>query len=742
MSGMITNQTLTVMRANEQRRKEERQKAEQRKKERLGDLPLVPGTMLLRRQKTKQTPVELVRIGRAGKTLWVKREGDKNAFQIPVSEAEPLSVENLPQSAPIKEPPLQPAQKKSRKKTTDAPKTDAPTTALEIPPKTQPVHPCAPGAFFCNQTEINTRSQVIPAFYALYELDTLITSHKPESFSKEPRYPDNCQQRDYTNDPSERNKVEQIAKNLKPHIIITNDPTAANGAAMVTADGTVLGGNGRTMGLKLFAARASIQERALYVAYLKQAAPIFGLKAEDVDKFRFPVLVRVIDAPASECALYSNILNESLTQEVDFTTKTISLARQLQADDLAKIAGIFESSGLGTFAELMQSKNAVKQLVELFRRRSIINSQNIAQFLDPRTAMPSPLGRLNFERVLLGAILTKKELIDAAQNYTNAIIRALPVLVKAESFDKEYHLTPRIEEAIRLEAERRAADQNKTQFLTQTAIGREMVKDDVRIVWDALDSGQLGFKRFVEKFAKMAEEELSQDGFGFYGKRSPLEMLRLAAKDNNNGMSDYLSTTQSRPQSMNALRRLRVEYLPLSRVWREFFGSLEESFSMLIWGLPGQGKSSFILLLLQELQRHGRCLYLSTEETKAKIAHKANLMNVRSAFRGMDAEAISHNPLSAIHHFAGGKMYRFIVIDSISQMKLTQDQAQDLISRYPHCNFIFISHSNKDGRTYSGGKEIAHAVDVVLKVTEGVATTTKNRFGETAREFQIFPKKK
>jgi hypothetical protein len=33
-------------------------------------------------------------------------------------------------------------------------------------------------------------------------------------------------------------------------------------------------------------------------------------------------------------------------------------------------------------------------------------------------------------------------------------------------------------------------------------------------------------------------------------------------------------------------------------------------------------------------------------------------------------------------------------------------------------------------------------VDVVLNVNEGVATTTKNRFGETAREFTIFTKKK
>ncbi len=163
---------------------------------------------------------------------------------------------------------------------------------------------------------------------------------------------------------------------------------------------------------------------------------------------------------------------------------------------------------------------------------------------------------------------------------------------------------------------------------------------------------------------------------------------------------------------------------------------------MLIWGLPGQGKSSFILLFLQELQRHGRCLYLSTEETKAKIAHKANLLNVRSAFKGMDAETVKINPLAAIHYFAQSGMYRFIVIDSISQMKMTQEQAENLIAQYPKCNFIFISHSNKDGRTYAGAKEVAHAVDVVLTVNEGKAISKKNRFGETGREFTIFTQKR
>jgi hypothetical protein len=736
---MLMDLNITALRALKMREAEAQKKREQ-KAAQLADKPTPPKpgeTVKVQKKKTSHD-VEFVRFHADGKTAYVKTERAKRAFRVPVKELRPAAIaeEKTPEEMPATEPEKTP--EKPKKNT--AVKEETPK-AETTPPKIKPTSAkCAPGAFFCNQTEINTRSKAIPAYYAIYELDTLVTSHNPESFSKNPAYPENCQQRDYTDDASEKNKVEQIARNLKPQIVITNDPTAANGAPMVTPEGIVLGGNGRTMGLKLFAKRSSVQEQAAYRNYLKQSAHIFGLDEKELEGFRFPVLVRVVDAPMTECALYSNILNESLTQEVDFTTKTISLARQLQPEDLAKIAGIFEGSGLLTFAELMQSRRAVTQFIELLRKRNVINSQNIAQFLDPRSGMPSPLGRLNLERILLGAILTKKELIDAAQNYTNAIIRALPILVKLQSLDAKYNLIPKIEEAIKLEAERRVADQAKAQFLTQTAIGRDIVSEDVRIVWDALDAGQLAFKRFCEKYAKLVENE-SEDGFGFYEKRSALDMLRLAGKEQkDSGLNDkYL---EQQPKSMNVLRRMKVNYLSLTRVWRDFFGSLEESFSMLIWGLPGMGKSSFILLFLQELQRIGACLYLTTEETQAKIAHKAGVMNVRSTGYGMDALEIKTNPYQAIQYYAGSGKYQFIVVDSISEMKMTAEQAQYLINTFPHVNFTFISHSNKDGRAYAGAKEIAHKVDVVIKIDEGIATTVKNRFGETGREFTIFTKKR
>lgn len=738
---MLMDLNLTTLRMMKMREAEAEKKREQ-KTAQLADKPTPPKpgeTVKVQKKKTSYD-VEFVRFAPDGKTAYVKTESAKRAFRVPVKELRPAASaeEKTSEEVPATEPEKTP--EKSTKK--PAVKVEAPKADETKPTKTKPTSaPCAPGAFFCNQTEINTRSKAIPAYYAIYELDTLVTSHNPESFSTNPAYPDNCQQRDYTADPSERNKVEQIARNLKPQIVITNDPTAANGAPMVTPEGIVLGGNGRTMGLKLFAKRSSVQEQGAYRNYLKQSAHIFGLDEKELEGFRFPVLVRVVDAPMTECALYSNILNESLTQEVDFTTKTISLARQLQPEDLAKIAGIFENSGLLTFAELMQSRRAVSQFIELLRKRNVINSQNIAQFLDPRSGMPSPLGRLNLERILLGAILTKKELIDAAQNYTNAIIRALPILTKLQSLDANFNLIPKIEEAIKLEAERRAADQAKAQFLTQTAIGRDLVSEDVRLVWDALDAGQLAFKRFCEKYAKLVENEADGDGFGFYEKRSALDMLRLAGKDQkDSGLND--SYLQQQPKSMNALRKMKVNYLSLTRLWKDFFGSLEESFSMLIWGLPGMGKSSFILLFLQELQRIGACLYLTTEETQAKIAHKAGVMNVRSTGYGMDALEIKTNPYQAIQYYAGSGKYRFIVVDSISEMKMTAEQAQYLINTFPNVNFTFISHSNKDGRAYAGAKEIAHKVDVVVKVDEGIATTVKNRFGETGREFQIFTKKR
>lgn len=692
-------------------------------------------TVLVRKQKKEQTG-EFVRFKKNG-VASVKLPNYKNPIDVKLEWLQPAQNEKHPH-----------LQEEITEKTPDANTTDNNTPNTEKnadtsratensprenePKKTPQSDYCEAGELFCNDTVIETPNEAIPAQYAVYELNKLITSHNPKNFKPREDYPDTCQQRDYTGDKAEQQKVERIAQTLKPHFVISPVPTATDGAPIITKNGVVLGGNGRTMGLKLYAERSDYSQ---YIRYLRKTAHVFGLDSRDLDRFKYPVLVRVIDAPLTKCALYSNILNTNLTQGIDAQTAAFASARQLERTDLERISAIFDRSESNTFAELVQSKSGAKDIVDLFRKRGIITDRNVSQFLDPKTAMPTAQGRLSIESIVLGSVLREKSLADAAANYTNAIIKALPALLKIQSFTGEWNIMVFVEQAIRLEAERRAANVIKSMFVNQETFHRSSIPEETRIVWDALDAGQMAFKRFAENFVRRAETEMQADnGFGFTQALTATEVLRRMKE--HKGLSD---NELEQPKTMKQVRKTPVRVYHLSPLFRAFLGVIEQNFSILFWGLPGQGKSSFVLALAQELQRFGEILYISSEESLSKIKSKSDLMRVSSP--RISVLTVKSSVLQQVKAYASTGKYRFLVIDSVSDIKLTGDQAKELIAEFPNVNFLFIGHSNKDGKAYSGSKDIGHSVDVIVEVKDGIATTTKNRFAEKGKVFDIFKKR-
>jgi hypothetical protein len=63
---------------------------------------------------------------------------------------------------------------------------------------------------------------------------------------------------------------------------------------------------------------------------------------------------------------------------------------------------------------------------------------------------------------------------------------------------------------------------------------------------------------------------------------------------------------------------------------------------------------------------------------------------------------------------------------------------KELRGLYPDSAFITVSQSTKDGKL-RGSYEIVHDSDIAVKVEDGVALTTKNRFKETGMEFRMLP---
>ena len=708
---------------------------------------------------------------------------------------------------------------------------------------TKPAHrapaetPTAPGASQSvdtsdRMTSIETRTKTIPAEYRLVEMADLVASHNEISFAPDPRYPAGCQQRDYTRDPAEQQKVVKNAQAFNPRFLVVDTPTATDGPPIVTAvngvhidgladrdscvrtermsvttgrtrrnvdvdlctrrtiDGNawavdyrrndgkvfevwkdvakptkkdlkriaqwvaaenldrqavlldrladttgttyvVLGGNSRTMSLK----RLDTAARKNYVDYLRRAAPLFGYSAEDVDAMQAPVLVRLVNVDMDKCATYSNMLNKSLTQEIDATTETVSLARQLTDEQLTAIGTIFESSDADTISQALADTKVVRELVTILRRAGIISDANVSTYLDPVSAQLTRQGRLQIEGILIGSILPDRSLIEAARSYTDKILRALPLMIRVRALPEKWTLIDTIQQAIRLEAERRASGVEKWSFLRQGAMHRPDVPRTVAVVWDVLDGGPKQFAEFLSKYLRTAESEIQREQYGGGGlivmdDISPDEAVERAAGLMPTGMADGLMT-------IDDIMQVKTKPVPLVRM-RGLLGRLNEPFRIVIWGEQGSGKSTFKVMLEADLEALGKVLDVMTEERVAagRLTGRMRMMQAyltRTIFTDTATIAEVRQILQRDADI------RTLVIDSLNEWGgVTESQMWDFCNEFPNVNVVVVLQATKKGDQPRGFTRLPYLFDTVIMVEGGVVTTTKHRDDETGRTLRIF----
>ncbi len=576
------------------------------------------------------------------------------------------------------------------------------------------------------ETSIATQAEELPARYAIVELDSLILSHNPKTFRPNNAYPPGCQQRDYTHDQAEQAKVKRNAQQFNPRFLITDTPSAIDGPPIVTKKLVVLGGNSRGMSATL------TDDWKPYRTYLEKQVAVYGFALHDLDRFQRPFLVRVVDVPISQCAIYSNRLNKGLTQGIDLSTETISYARQLSTEDVQRIGEMLESSGEDSLAQFVTKPAREKELLTLFRRAGIITEQTVSQWIDPKANRLSEQGTLLMQRTLLGKILPDKRLVDSAKAYTAQLLRTLSPIIRMQRLPEEWNLAETIQSVIRLENERRSKGIPKADFLAQEALDRPSVPARTRIVWEQMDAGSRPWATFLNAFVKQAERETAvatEGSFGFDTAKTPMEVLESLTKG---------ATKKVKPTALADVMNIPFKPLPLSPKWAKFFGRMPERFLMLIWGTPGAGKSHFTLSFADELSRTGKTLYVSSEEPleTGGMKRRAETMGIRRdgvmavyTRRLQDVAAIIRT-----HHF------RFVVIDSVTALSDKPEAIFDMMEAFPAVTFLLIAHASKDGRKYRGLSNLGHQVDTVVMVDAGVATIPeKNRFGPVPSSMRIFP---
>lgn len=197
-------------------------------------------------------------------------------------------------------------------------------------------------------------------------------------------------------------------------------------------------------------------------------------------------------------------------------------------------------------------------------------------------------------------------------------------------------------------------------------------------------------------------------------------------------------TTQpknKRVMNLRELKKLKFKYLIFQGRWKDFIGLPSTHFHLAIHGLPGQGKSTFCILFAEYLaENFGEVMYVSGEQGFEKTLQ--DIIN-RTGANSDKIDFSDPKHYDEIYTCVERNKYNFIFIDSLNTLQIDEKRLKKLKEYYPQSAFMTISQSTKDGKM-KGNNEILHDADTVIGVHKGMATTSKNRFNVSDRQFEVF----
>jgi len=311
-----------------------------------------------------------------------------------------------------------PKQPQKLKKAPCAKHLSAPT----LPPKNPRLSPGFKGAP-CSVLVPGPRGlRSLSAYYALLPLDSVTASHDLR-FRPSPDYPKYLQERDYTRDEAEQNKIHAQALAWRPELVLNDDPSPGNGPPIVCGLWLVLGGNSRTIALKMYAT----QRPGAYADALRRALAAhvltFGPLPLDLPDLQEWMLVRVLDDVFDPKAI-SRDLNQTFTQSKNQASEALSCGAALPSELLVQLASALSQDGV-TLTLALERADAVP----LLKRSGLITAQNQAGWLRYRGGAYnnalSIQGAQALARCLVGAFVGSQEALADASPSTWAFFERI-----------------------------------------------------------------------------------------------------------------------------------------------------------------------------------------------------------------------------------------------------------------------------------------------------------------------------
>lgn len=399
--------------------------------------------------------------------------------------------------------------------------------------------------------------------YRVVEGDTLTPSHDPLTFAKNPNYPTGVQERAYHSSKEAQARVMQQEQQYDPAFTLSDDPTGQNGPAIVTPDGTVLGGNSRVMtSQRLYEhGKGDVYKKALI-----DKAQQFGLDPEQIRGMKRPTLVREIDAPASadELRRIGSDLNKPMSGALGVSERAVSAGKSLKSDSLNQIGTMMDQLGEGaTLRKLLSGPSNSRAVLDILQRDGVITDRERPAFVDTESGGLSEEGKTFVERALRGRVIENPDLLDnAPKSILNKLDPALPDLAMLGARGDEYNLPLLVRAALRDHIDAGARGQSIGEFYgdvtpdknfgnvqTNPLFPPPKANPVIEALGRALAGTGKNFRESVRKFAKDARFDPKNQG-----TLSILQLTKPSAFDAfNHAFGTHVTETEFRQAVRSAL---------------------------------------------------------------------------------------------------------------------------------------------------------------------------------------------
>ena len=252
-------------------------------------------------------------------------------------------------------------------------------------------------------------------------------------------------------------------------------------------------------------------------------------------------------------------------------------------------------------------------------------------------------------------------------------------------------------------------------------------------------AGYVDYEWKLSGAATAASVGIAIGEIAYRGWRLWVDFIR-AKKENIEQLSDAIGTIKV--MSAKEMIALQQPTFNLKGKFGDFLGErLNLGFSILIYGIPGSGKSHFATQFASLLAQSGAVLYVLSEEGSSQTVRE----RVERYGAVDDLFTTESRDWQNIYQYVMAMTdIRFVVIDSLNGLTGNYDQQISIVKALrsvPHLyGSVVISQINKD-QTAKAGTGLLHEVDTEIFVHDGIAETRKNRFAPGGNTMSVFPEK-